>query len=58
MQEKSGCGALGCILPLVLALLAMGYLAYNNRTFHIVYEEKTAQETFDQNRRNFQERNP
>ncbi len=58
MGEKNGCGPLGCILPLVLALIAMGYLAYTNRVFNIDVQSKTAQEQFDENRENFQQRHP
>ena len=52
MKDKQGCGAIGCILPLLLALMALGYYAYNNRTLNLVYKEETAQETLDHVRQN------
>ena len=52
MQDKQGCGAIGCVLPLILILLALGYYAYTNRQLNVVYKEGTAQETLDGVRNN------
>ena len=46
MDNKNGCGMAGCLLPLLLALIALGYFVYKNQSIEVVYNrDETTQDT-------------
>jgi len=48
MDSKNGCGAAGCIIPLILAFIALGYYVYSNQRIEIVYNKgETTQDTIN-----------